>query len=185
MVEHIHNIYGNLHPPRSGTTKVGASTLRIFLTGYSAGSNVIQRVLLHSRDKPCAEVIQGALCVCINYDYLTSRRNLESTTVGCAYSMLMTYALKDIIRRNAHVHEQIEGGSGLINRLLTSCTFMSDYDRLFAKALHSYVSVEDMNGFVSMHDLHRIDVPLLAVQPSDDPLHMVRECVFVTHVNIC
>ncbi len=66
-----------------------------------------------------------------------------------------------------------EGGAGLLSRLLTSCTFISDYDRLFAKHLHGYPSLEEMNRTLSMHELGKIDVPLLAIQPSDDPLHMV------------
>ena len=61
----------------------------------------------------------------------------------------------------------------MVSRLLTSCTFLSDYDRIFSKYLHSYPSQEIMNQSLSLHDLHRIDIPLLAVQPSDDPLHMV------------
>lgn len=81
------------------------------------------------------------------------------------------------MKKNAHVHALCEGGTDVINRLLSACTFVSDYDRLFSKTLHGYVSQEDMNRVLSMHEVDCIKYPLLAVQPADDPLHAVSDAL--------
>jgi len=157
---------------------------KLFLVGYSAGSNLVLRTL---NDSNKIKSLVGAMCVCVNRDYLTSRTNLEASFRGCIYSSLMTMAYKDIIKRNAHIHNEI--GEDIINKLL-SCHFLSDYDRIAATHLHNFNTFNEYNKTLSVHSTAGISVPLLAVQPLDDPLHLgrVREHVqvddFISNHNV-
>ena len=92
VVNYISNLFGN--------------SARIFLVGYSAGSNIVQKALLHCRrqEEECAGQndgtrllsprIWGATCVCITYDYMAARQRLERSPVGAVYSMLMAHIYK-------------------------------------------------------------------------------------------
>lgn len=149
---------------------------QLFLVGYSAGSNLVMRTLTDPVTK--VKNLKGAMCVCVNRDYLTARNNLENSFRGCIYSFLMTMAYKDIIKRNAHIHNEI--GEDVVNKIL-SCHFLSDYDRIAAVHLHNFKTLTDYNKTLSIHSTAGIEVPLLTVQPFDDPLHLgrVREHVQV------
>jgi predicted alpha/beta-fold hydrolase len=71
-----------------------------------------------------------------------------------------------------------------------NCHFLSDYDRIAATSLHDFKTITDYNKTLSIHSTTAIDIPLLAVQPADDPLHLgrVREHVqvddFITNNNV-
>jgi predicted alpha/beta-fold hydrolase len=66
---------------------------QLFLVGYSAGTNLVMRTL---SDKTKVKSLKGAMCVCVNRDYLTTRNNLENSFRGLIYSSLMTMAYKVI-----------------------------------------------------------------------------------------
>ena len=77
----------------------------------------------------------------------------------------------------------------MVTKLL-NCHFLSDYDRIAATNLYGFNSQTDYFKTVSTHSTIGIDIPLLALQPFDDPLHLgrVREHVqvddFVKNENI-
>lgn len=150
---------------------------KVFLSGFSAGTNITQKVILHygklRKNYGRQLQIQGAMCVCINYDYVASRDRLESTFIGCVYSMLMCWLVKDILHRNSHVHHELPGGRSAVSRILSRCVYLSHYDQHAALHLHGYKSEESLQHALSMFEVHNIDVPLLALQPQDDPLHLV------------
>lgn len=66
-----------------------------------------------------------------------------------------------------------EQGQRLVQRLLRRATFLSDYDELCGRHLHKFASQSALQEALSMFQSRHIDVPLLAMQPSDDPLHAV------------
>jgi len=166
----------------------GASA-NIFLTGFSAGSNIVQRALLslrqQQREKGTEEDgprVKAAVCVCITYDYMAARQRLEKSPVGALYSMLMAHMYKSIIQKNAHVHHLVHAdsaqtasssGGQLVQQLLSKATFLSDYDELCGRFLHKFSSQSQLQDALSMFQCAHIDVPLLAIQPEDDPLHAV------------
>jgi predicted alpha/beta-fold hydrolase len=142
-------------------------------------------------------IISGATCICINSDYTAARSRLESTFIGAIYSMLMCAKYKELVQKNEHVHdsmlsddeneidssEDILSSSSkssksdkktLISQLLSKCFFVSHYDEVVGLSLHKYQSPDHLHEAVSMTSFKDIDVPLLAMQPLDDPLHMVR-----------
>lgn len=59
-----------------------------FVVGFSAGSNITQKLLLES--KKASELVHGAFCVCVNQDYFAARERLEKTVHGRVYSYLMS-----------------------------------------------------------------------------------------------
>ena len=75
------------------------TSANIFLTGFSAGSNILQRALLTLRQQRQGTGADGprvkaAVCVCITYDYMAARQRLERSPVGAVYSMLMAHMYK-------------------------------------------------------------------------------------------
>jgi predicted alpha/beta-fold hydrolase len=63
----------------------------IFLVGFSAGTNIVQKTLL---DKSLGVKILAAMCVCVSSDYIAGRDNLEDTFQGRVYSRLMATIYK-------------------------------------------------------------------------------------------
>ena len=59
----------------------------IFLVGFSAGTNIVQKTVL---DVNLSVRIRGILCVCVVRDYIEARNALEDTFQGRIYSRLMT-----------------------------------------------------------------------------------------------
>ena len=59
----------------------------IFLVGFSAGTNIVQKTIL---DKTLGVKIKGIMCVCVVRDYIDARNALEDTFQGRMYSRLMT-----------------------------------------------------------------------------------------------
>eukprot|EP01040_Poterioochromonas_malhamensis_P013271 gene13271-14576_t len=161
-VEYVYRLYG------------GRDKVRLFLLGYSAGSNITHKTLLHfeqerrlkGEDDLSVPVITAASCVCINYDYLTARAKLESSAIGLVYSMLMCAMCKEILQKNPHVYSSEE------EERLTRCLLLSHYDEHVGLTLHGYSSLDHLQDSLSMFNFEDISVPLLAIQPADDPLHM-------------
>jgi predicted alpha/beta-fold hydrolase len=59
----------------------------IFMVGYSAGTNIIQKTVL---DPTLGVRIRGIMCVCVGVDYIGARNALEDSFQGRMYSRLMT-----------------------------------------------------------------------------------------------
>ena len=70
----------------------------IFLVGFSAGTNIVQKTIL---DKTLGVKIKGIMCVCVVRDYIDARNALEDTFQGRMYSRLMTSLWKvRVVRTN-------------------------------------------------------------------------------------
>lgn len=65
------------------------------------------------------------------------------------------------------------GGRVLVKTLLEKAIFLSDYDELCGRHLHKFSSQEQLQEALSMFQCRHINVPMLAIQPLDDPLHAV------------
>lgn len=65
------------------------------------------------------------------------------------------------------------GGRVLVKSLLEKAIFLSDYDELCGRHLHKFSSQEQLQEALSMFQCRHINVPMLAIQPLDDPLHAV------------
>ena len=76
----------------------------IFLVGFSAGTNIVQKTVL---DRDLNVRIRGIMCVCVGRDYLGARNALEDTFEGRIYSRLMTTLCKQIVAKNAHIHAEV------------------------------------------------------------------------------
>ena len=65
------------------------------------------------------------------------------------------------------------GGRVLVKTLLEKAIFLSDYDELCGRHLHKFSSQDQLQEALSMFQCRHINVPMLAIQPLDDPLHAV------------
>jgi hypothetical protein len=65
------------------------------------------------------------------------------------------------------------GGRNLVKTLLQKAVFLSDYDELCGRHLHKFSSQDQLQEALSMFQCRHINVPMLAIQPLDDPLHAV------------
>jgi predicted alpha/beta-fold hydrolase len=140
---------------------------RVYLVGFSAGSNIIHKLVLNYHHRK--DFIRGAVAVCVNGDYLATRKHLESTLQGKLYSALLAMGQKDILQRNDHVHPTLDATS---LKKLASCRFVSEYDAIAWEALYGFESEQDYyNAISSNFTDRRLNVPYLAIQPRDDPLH--------------
>lgn len=63
----------------------------IYLAGYSAGSNIVQNVLM---TKPTNVRIVAVFCCCVNWCYTSTRARLEGSGLGRVYSMLLAAQVK-------------------------------------------------------------------------------------------
>lgn len=62
--------------------------------------------------------------------------------------------------------------------LLSKCYLLSQYDEYFGLTVHGYSSMHHLQESLSMRNFQEIHIPYLAIQPRDDPLHMVRNDFF-------
>ena len=67
------------------------SEVDVFLVGFSAGTNIVQKTVL---DPDLGVRIRGIMCVCVGSDYFGARNALENTFEGRIYSRLMTSLCK-------------------------------------------------------------------------------------------
>lgn len=67
---------------------------KVYLVGFSAGSNIVHKLIVKNENQ--RGFIRGAVCICVNGDYLSSRKKLESTLQGKVYSALITLGYKVI-----------------------------------------------------------------------------------------
>jgi hypothetical protein len=89
----------------------------------------------------------------------------------------MCFVLKQLLHQNAHVYD-----SKHLHAIRSKCYFMSHYDAIAGRLIHGYENDEELRIALSMQQLQRINVPMIALQAEDDPLHAVSErisCYFV------
>ena len=70
---------------------------KLFLAGFSAGSNIVQNILVHNNKSEEGKIIiAGAFCCCVNYCYMSTMRRLEngSSLVGKFYSIMLAAMTK-------------------------------------------------------------------------------------------
>lgn len=137
----------------------------IFLVGFSAGTNIVQKTVL---DKSLRVRVRGIMCVCVGRDYVGARNALEDTFEGRIYSRLMTSLWKEIVMKNAHIHADI--GADVVARLMR-CNYLSEYDKIAFDAVYGFSTEEEYASALSAVGTEDISVPFLALQPRDDPLH--------------
>lgn len=135
----------------------------IYLVGYSAGTNIVHKLLMD----PCRprNVIAG-MSVCINQDYKAGRDKLEQTTSGKVYSMMITLVQKDIIQKNIN--------PGLMEHLekVMASRYLSEFDKHALKhSIIPFKSESEYYSALSSLSYSKINIPFLALQPADDPLH--------------
>ena len=96
-------------------------------------------------------------------------REEDASSSGQADSSFITPSKQPFGRRS----KKSDGGSDLVKKLLRKATFLSDYDELCGRHLHKFSSQRQLQDALSMFQCRHIDVPMLAMQPLDDPLHAV------------
>ncbi len=138
---------------------------KIFLVGLSAGTNLVYRILSES-DK--SKQIVAALSICVNHRYEDSRTRLESSASGKILSYCIVELNKYMINANQHIHESI--GYHRIKQI-NSCYQQSEFDRVTYKLLGFDSEKDFLAALTSSADHPNINVPMLAIQPVDDPLH--------------
>lgn len=158
----LNYIYNNYHRSEDNVK------CHVYLVGFSAGSNIIHKLIINNKRK---DFLKAALGVCIGGDYVKARMHLESSFAGKLYSYLITYGHKDIITKNEHIHSHI--GDSTIKKLL-SCKFTSEFDSMAWESLYGLSSETEYYDMISSrYDDSRLNIPYLAIQPQDDPLHQV------------
>ena len=141
----------------------------IFLVGFSAGTNIVQKTVL---DKSLKVRVRGIMCVCVGRDYIGARTALEETFEGRIYSRLMTSLTKEIVAKNAHIHAEI--GLDVVQRLMR-CNYLSEYDKIAYDKIYGFATESEYASALSAVGTDDISVPFLALQPRDDPLHQGDE----------
>ena len=143
--------------------------VRVFLVGYSAGSNILLQTVL----KKCGSLmhlIAAAMCVCVTYDYKQSVKNLETTFIGRTYSGFMAMLFKETVIRNAPMVLSKSRSDEILAKS-RSCTKLSEFDTFASTALYGYSDSNEYFTDCSAFDIDKVSLPLLVVQPQDDPLH--------------
>lgn len=146
----------------------GEKKTKVFLAGFSASSNIVAMTIsdLPSSKEWSSLQIIGALCVCVNYDYLSTRTLLEDSVLGRMYSRLLVLQFKQLLNTNK---EKIDPS---LFQTLHQTTLLSEYDRVACR-WYGFESEEEMYRRLSpKHILHKIDIPFVAIQPADDPLYL-------------
>jgi len=145
---------------------------KLFLCGFSAGTNIVKTLLC--APERTSFPVQGAMCIaCNNTDYRIARDILERSVIGNIYSRLMCGIYRDIALSSATVREAL--GEERLSTL-RGLSLLSEYDEFSLQHLHGHVfeTREDYYAALSGGGSFRCDVPLLQIQPADDPLHQGR-----------
>eukprot|EP01033_Poteriospumella_lacustris_P006390 gene6390-4593_t len=127
--------------------------LDIFLTGYSAGGNIVQKTLqaIHRQnirkehahpatthrpsdasDDHEQQLVRGAFVLCLNFNYVQALRRLEQTLMGRVYSFFMCRVSTDILRKHrAELLQQLAlaqggGDDGLATEKMMDELFPAD-----------------------------------------------------------
>jgi len=146
-----------------------ASKGKIFLVGYSAGTNIINK-LITDNTFVTKNGICAAMCLCNNgKSYLEARVDLESTFIGRIYSRLIVMVYKNIISINKE-NSFMKSLSEEYLKQLQKPTFLSEFDKVAYSQLYGYDSEESFATDSSTTKLEAITIPLLVMQPKDDPM---------------
>lgn len=82
------------------------SNAKIFLAGYSAGSNIVHNTLLTLVTSVNNKIqIYGVFCCCVNWCYSTTLKRLENSgsITGIFYSSLLSHQVK-VCEQNHHTN---------------------------------------------------------------------------------
>ena len=149
----------------------------IFLCGFSAGTNIVKTLLRSPKRRTFP--VRGAFCVAAsNCDYLVARTALEQTVSGQVYSRLIAGIYKDMVLSNTHVHAELPADT---LRALRAVSCLSEYDEFAFEHLNQHLPstksreeyYQALSGGPGGLYCTR-GVPLLVLQPADDPLHNGR-----------
>jgi predicted alpha/beta-fold hydrolase len=79
------------------------------------------------------------------------------------------------VKFNSHVHKYLHPNK--LDRLLSTIS-CSEYDEIAWELLYNFESREKyFDALSSDYSDPRLNIPFLAIQPQDDPLHQVFNCV--------
>ena len=138
---------------------------RLFMTGFSAGTTILFRTLLQNQESQSPIPVLGACVVCIIGKYVEVRDDLEKSALGRFYSYCMASKHKDIVSKNAHIFEPDEMNS------LLRCTNLREFDVAACKILYGFHTEEEIKDAFSCLAIRHLKLPILGIQPADDPLH--------------
>jgi predicted alpha/beta-fold hydrolase len=140
------------------------------MVGFSAGTSVLMSALVINQQSKSPVPVLGAMVVCIVASYITTRDNLENCVMGTVYSRAMTMKHRHIIEKNKMVLESAYG-SAMIRNLLSSKN-LRDFDSVACNTLYGYSTTDQLDeAYSCISPLRKIKIPILAIQPADDPLH--------------
>ena len=190
------------------------SNAKIFLAGYSAGSNIVHNTLWTLVTSVNNKIqIYGVFCCCVNWCYSTTLKRLENSgsISGMFYSSLLSHQVK-VCEQNHHTnwpsssfqkilsntmhHIAAEHGE-VVKHSLSQSYFISEIDRVTSK-IYGFSSVEEMYEVYSSLKRYCQETqnpnssslslcPIFLLQPSDDPLHQVwfLHCLYLIVVGCC
>uniref|UniRef100_A0A915AG45 AB hydrolase-1 domain-containing protein n=2 Tax=Parascaris TaxID=6254 RepID=A0A915AG45_PARUN len=145
---------------------------RFISIGFSMGGNITTRFLLKAKQSLLDKVVLG-LSVCQGYcaatfaslycDWENGRR---------AYSYIITENMKRLLRRNYDMAVAPHVKSKIIDeQRLWSATSIVALDESYNRRVLGFSSVAEFYKACScLHDLHRINIPMVFVNALDDPL---------------
>jgi predicted alpha/beta-fold hydrolase len=197
VVEYLIRLYGKT------PSSVGSKNLKLFLVGFSAGAMIVYKTLLHYSRLDLIEKkhLVAGMIVCLGCNYKLARERLESSWSGKIYSLLMCALCKEILQKNSRtINEKLQeekdnqpkwktlseaaasaASSALsspdlhrVSRSLAKCHFLSDYDEIAVPRFHGYENEDDLSAAMSMNHFSDMKIPLMGLQPRDDPLHQVN-----------
>jgi predicted alpha/beta-fold hydrolase len=147
----------------------------LFLVGYSAGANMMQRII---NDKDRKVPIKGAVSVLMNIDYIQTRTDLENTLWGGFYSFLICTLYKITLTNNLKTIKKIDPKFITNLENCKNARYISDFD-VYGWQLFGFPDQKSYYEALSTISTSQeaIPCPFLVIQPLDDPLHCgkVRE----------
>lgn len=138
---------------------------QIFMTGFSAGTTILFRTLLENQKCNNPVPVLGVCVVCIVGNYLKVRDNLQNSMMGRLYSYCMASKHKQIISKNRHVFD-----SDKVSNLL-QCNSLCEFDTAAYQEIYGFNSQDELNDAFSCIPISHLNLPILGIQPRDDPLH--------------
>lgn len=146
---------------------------KLFLVGYSAGSNIVQKILSKQKQNNNSSILKAGFCVCSLQDYEFSRTCLESNVIGRLYSFILAYVSKKVLFQQIHSIDKSDKKSSEWIQTLNQTTSLSQYDKIVYSNCYNYQTEKEYLQTLSMtqYELSLINKPLLIMQPLDDPLH--------------
>jgi len=177
LTDDVHHVLQDLNK----TYSVDGSKAKVFLVGLSGSTTLLTLYLASNHSKPFTSgntdnhsvSIVGALCCCFCCDYRTTKMRLEQSLVGWIYSHFLTNKYKRLLHRNRHTMRLTEAlaNAPAVRNMLQKAQCLSQYDTV-AYHLYGYRSEKEMeDAFTTTHRLADITVPVIFMQPADDPFY--------------